>query len=217
MGLADATLRRGARLREGVEVTEVLLDGTRARGVRTVQGETIEGEAVVLATGPFSLSVAAAAGVKLPVQPGKGYHRDIPIGPDGAPDLDIACVLHEASVFCTPMRGFVRFAGTMEFSGLNEVMRRARLEQLTRSARTYFPTLGPAAPLSEWCGIRPMASDGLPIVGPVPGLEGAVVATGHGMLGLTLGPATGRLVADWVLEGGVAPGPRRLSPERFRR
>lgn len=215
MGLAEATLGRGAELREGVEVVDLVVEAGRARGVDTARGERLEADAVVMATGPFSLDVARRAGASLPVQPGKGYHRDIPVGPDGAPDLDIACVLHEASVFCTPMRGFVRFAGTMEFSGLNEVMRRPRLEQLTRAARTFFPTLGPAPPLSEWCGLRPMASDGLPIVGPLPGVEGTVVATGHGMLGLTLGPATGSLVADWVLEGDVAPGPRRLSPGRF--
>jgi D-amino-acid dehydrogenase len=215
VGLADAARRRGAEVREGAEVTSVLMRGERAHGVRLRGGEAIEADAVVLATGPFSLGLARELGAHLPVQPGKGYHRDVAIGPSGAPDVRIACVLHEASVFCTPMDSFVRFAGTMEFSGLEAVMRRDRLEQLTRAARVYFPALGSAAPSSEWCGLRPMASDGLPIVGPIPGADHVVAATGHGMLGVTLGPATGDIVADWVLQGRTDPRWEPMSPERF--
>jgi D-amino-acid dehydrogenase len=157
---------------------------------------------VVLATGPYSLQVARRVGVRLPVQPGKGYHRDIAIGPNGAPALRIACVLNESAVFCTPLYTFVRFAGTMEFSGMNRVMRPSRLRQLTRAAREVFPGLGSARPASEWCGLRPMSVDGLPIVGPLGGVDGLSVATGHGMLGLTLAPVTGEMIANLVLEGG---------------
>jgi D-amino-acid dehydrogenase len=215
MELADRAKRRGIDIREGEGVAEVLLSSGKAAGVRTTGGERVPADVVVLATGPFSLELARRLGSRLPVQPGKGYHRDMLVGDRAAPPLRIACVLNETSVFCTPMEGFVRFAGTMEFSGLNHDMRRDRLEQLSRSARRYLPTLGDAAPLSEWCGLRPMASDGLPIVGPLAGVDGVVVATGHGMLGLTLGPATGSLVADYVLDGRVAPRWKPLSPERF--
>lgn len=215
MQLADRASDRGARICEGVAATEVLTSSGKAAGVRTAQGEDLDADMVVLATGPFSLELARRLGTRLPVQPGKGYHRDLPVGDGAAPPLRIACVLNEASVFCTPMEGFVRFAGTMEFSGLNHEMRRDRLEQLSRSARLYMPKLGDMVPLSEWCGLRPMASDGLPIVGPLAGVEGVLVATGHGMLGLTLGPATGTLVADYVVEGRIDPRWARLSPERF--
>ena len=215
LGVAEAARARGAELREGVTVAEVVVEGGIARGVRLEDGTVIGGDAVVLATGPFSLKLARRLGVRLPVQPGKGYHRDLPVGPGGAPRMRSAGVLNESSVFCTPMDGFVRFAGTMEFSGLNEVMRRPRLEQLTRAAATFFPGLEARAPLSEWCGLRPVASDGLPIVGPLPGLPTVVAATGHGMLGLTLGPSTGALVADWVLDGTTLPLWKRLTPERF--
>lgn len=214
-GLAAAARRRGVEIREGVDVTDVLVESGRATGVRLTGNERVGADAVVLATGPFSLALARRLGTRLPVQPGKGYHRDLPVGPGGAPPLRIACVLNEHSVFCTPLNGFVRFAGTMEFSGLNLDMRRPRLEQLTRAAARAFPGLEARAPLSEWCGLRPVASDGLPIVGPLPGVEGVVAATGHGMLGLTLGPVTGRVVGDWVLEGRTEPLWTRLSPARF--
>lgn len=215
LGVAAAARALGVEIREGAAVSEVLVDGGAARGVRLADGEVVGGDAVVLATGPFSLALARRLGTRLPVQPGKGYHRDLSVVGAGAPKMRVAGVLNEVSVFCTPMDGFVRFAGTMEFSGLNHIMHRQRLEQLTRSAATYLPGLEARAPLSEWCGLRPVASDGLPIVGPLPGVPSVVAATGHGMLGLTLGPVTGELVADWVLDGETLPLWQRLSPARF--
>jgi D-amino-acid dehydrogenase len=212
--LAARAMDRGVEIRTGVSVEDVIVTGGRASGVRTSDGETIGADAVVLATGPFSLGLAARLGTKLPVAPGKGYHQDLPVG-SGSPPLRIAGILNETSVFCTPMDGFVRYAGTMEFSGLNDIMRRPRLEQLTRSAARYFKGFGSAAPLSEWCGLRPVAADGLPIVGALPGVPNVVVATGHGMLGLTLGPVTGRQVASEIVDGVPEAGAVALSPGRF--
>lgn len=212
--LARAAERHGVEVRAGVEVTSVVVEGGRATGVSLANGAVERADAVVLATGPVSLQIAKRLGTRLPVQPGKGYHRDIPIGPNGAPRIRIACVLNEVSAFCLPMETVVRFAGTMEFSGANLVMRRPRLQQLTRGGRLYFPKMGTARPVSEWCGLRPMSVDGLPIVGPLPGVEGVSVATGHGMLGLTLAPVTGEMIANHVLGRGDTRL-EGLSPARF--
>jgi D-amino-acid dehydrogenase len=212
--LAEAARRRGVEIRAGAEACSVVVERDRVQGVRLGSGDVEAGDAVVLATGPYSLQIARQVGVRLPVQPGKGYHRDIGIGPNGAPPLRIACVLNESSVFCTPLRTFVRFAGTMEFSGVNRIMRRPRLQQLTRAARHVFPGLGTARPSSEWCGLRPMSVDGLPMIGGLGDVEGLSVATGHGMLGLTLAPVTGEIVARHVLEGGD-PRTEELAPSRF--
>jgi D-amino-acid dehydrogenase len=214
--LAVVVERRGATVRQDANVTALEITGARARGVRLAGGEVEAADAVVLATGPFSLELARRVGVRLPVQPGKGYHRDIPIGPNGAPKLRIACVLSETSVFCNSLATVVRFAGTMEFSGLDDVMRLPRLTQLTRAAREYIDGIGSARAVSEWCGLRPMSVDGVPIVGPLGGVEGLYVATGHGMLGLTLAPVTGEMIANRVLgrEDARLVG---LSPARFGR
>jgi D-amino-acid dehydrogenase len=216
--LTGAAKRRGAEVREGVTVRSVDEKGGRVIGVHVFDGagggERIDADGVVLATGPFSLRIARRFEARVPVQPGKGYHRDIDVGPNGAPRLRIACVLNESSVFCTPMNTVVRFAGTMEFSGLNHVMRPARLRQLSRAAGEAFPGLGTARPVSEWCGLRPVSMDGLPVVGPVDGVDGLHVATGHGMLGLTLGPVTGQMVAKEILAGGD-PRIEALVPGRF--
>jgi len=214
MRLTEVVRRLGVEVREGTSVSSVTEQGGRVSGVLSAEGERLHADAVVLTTGPFSLGVARRFGTRVPVQPGKGYHRDIEVGPNGSPRLRIACVLNESSVFCTPMDTVVRFAGTMEFSGENHVLRPGRLGQLTRAARAAFPELGTARPVSEWCGLRPVSMDGLPIVGPVPGVDGLHLATGHGMLGLTLGPVTGDMVANTILGPGD-PRVEPLEPSRF--
>ena len=212
--LSKRAVELGVDIREGVGVSGVSIVSGRVAGVLTLEGEVVGADAVVLATGPFSARLARKAGARVPVQPGKGYHRDYAVGPGGAPPIGASCVLSEAAVFCVPMDGRVRFAGTMEFAGVDRKLRPLRLEQLTLAGRTCFPELGYGKPTSEWCGLRPMSVDGLPIIGPLGGVEGLTVATGHGMLGVTLGPVTGEMVARHI----SGEGDSRLaafSPNRF--
>ncbi len=212
--LTSAAEQHGCVIVEGEEAERVTHQRSRVTGVRGRSGDNHPADFVVLATGPFSLGVARRFGARLPVQPGKGYHRDVDIGPNGAPRLRTACVLTETSVFCTPMETAVRFAGTMEFSGENDILRPARLAQLTRAARAAFPAMGTARPISQWCGLRPVSVDGLPLVGSISGMEGLRVATGHGMLGLTLGPVTGQMIANEIL-GEEETRATSLAPSRF--
>jgi D-amino-acid dehydrogenase len=113
------------------------------------------------------------------------------------------------------MDGFVRFAGTMEFSGVNHEIRGARVAQLTKAAKSFFEGVGDVESTSEWCGLRPCTPDGLPIVGPLSAPEGVYLATGHAMLGLTLGPVTGQLVAEWILDGKPSIDVGAMRVERF--
>ncbi|GMR12895.1 MAG: FAD-dependent oxidoreductase [Gemmatimonadota bacterium] len=213
--VAERTSRIGGQLLTGRAVAELVDRRGTVAGVRMADGEVIEADSVVLATGAHSPQLARKLGLDLPIQPGKGYHRDLGMGDGGAPNLQVPCVLSESSVFCTPLDGFVRFAGTMEFSGLNLRMRKGRLEQLTKAAGQYIEGVGDSAPISEWCGLRPVTSDGLPIIGPVPGRDGLYLAMGHGMLGLTLGPITGRVIAEYIQDGSPSVEIAALSPERF--
>ncbi|MDZ7781143.1 MAG: FAD-dependent oxidoreductase [Gemmatimonadota bacterium] len=214
-GLAEAARRLGVCIVEGAEVTDLVVEGGALVGARRGDGTVVPADAALLATGPFALELAGRFGTRLPVRPGKGYHRDLPVGLDDTPPLRIACVLHESAVFCTPLAGRVRLAGTMEFAGVDRELRPERLAQLSRAAGEAFPALAGRPSVSEWCGLRPMSADGLPLVGPLPGLEDVWVATGHGMLGLTLGPVTGELVADGLLGGAPSPHLLALGPERF--
>ena len=214
-GLVDRAERAGVELRTRAEVAEVTVRGQAATGVRLCDGEALEADAVVLATGAYSPELARRLGLDLPLQPAKGYHLDRTPREGETPALRTTCMLGETSVFCTPMDGFLRFAGTLEFSGANHEIRRSRLEQLTKSASEYLEGVGEAESRSEWCGLRPCIADGLPAVGPVPGCAGAFIATGHAMLGLTLGPVTGKLVSEYVLEGSTSLDIGALGPDRF--
>ena len=113
------------------------------------------------------------------------------------------------------MDGFVRFAGTLEFSGVNHEIRRPRLEQLTNASSRYLTTMDDPTVRSEWCGLRPCLPDGMPAVGPLSPYSGLFIATGHAMMGLTLGPVTGKLIAECVLDGLASMDITALSPSRF--
>ena len=213
--MAERVRRHGGDIRPGHPVDAVVPGSGATIGVRTRSGDVIEADALVLATGAYSLELTRALGCPLPVQPGKGYHRDLEVGDGSAPALNAACVLAETSVFCTPRDGTLRLAGTMEFSGLNHRMRQPRLEQLTTAAGRYMDGIGTTGVRSEWCGLRPCTPDGLPIVGRVPGHDRVFVATGHAMSGLTLSPVTGSLIADLVLGERPAIDIRALGAHRF--
>lgn len=213
--LADRARLRGVAVRTGVEVTAVAVERSRVTGVRAADGHTLPADAVVVTTGAYTGPLVTRLGYRLPLQPAKGYHCDRDPLPGRTPQLGVACMLGETSVFCTPMSGFVRFAGTLEFSGLNHEIRRGRLDQLTRSATRYLMGMGDAPARSEWCGLRPCLPDGLPVIGPAPRHAGLFVATGHAMLGLTLGPVTGKLMAEAVLEGRPSPSLHAFRLDRF--
>ena len=130
--LANRAQRNGAEFRTRTEIADILTADRSLRGVRTQSGEFIEASSVILATGAYSAPLVRKLGLKFPLQAAKGYHRD-QATTEGT-TLRRACVLGENMVFCTPMDGFVRYAGTLEFSGVNHDIRRPRLEQLTNAA-----------------------------------------------------------------------------------
>jgi D-amino-acid dehydrogenase len=213
--MAQRARSYGAEFRTGAEVVALRTIDRMARGVRTRNGGVIESDCVVLAGGAYCGALIRKLGVRFPLQPAKGYHRDWQPGEGKPPLLRHACVLGENLVFCTPLDGFVRFAGTLEFSGVNHEIRRARLDQLTNAARRYFTAMDDGVVRSEWCGLRPCLPDGLPAVGPVSRYPGLFVATGHAMMGLTLGPVTGKLIAESILDGSASTDITALRPERF--
>lgn len=213
--MAACAERQGAEFRSTTPVAGLRILGGRVGGVELENGELVTADAVVLATGAYSVPLLRQLGIRFPLQAAKGYHRDCESKQVGTPLLSHACVLGESMVFCTPMDGFVRFAGTLELSGVNHDIRRPRLEQLTSSARRYFKTMEDPAVKAEWCGLRPCLPDGLPALGPVPRYPGLFVATGHAMMGLTLGPVTGKLISECILDDSPSMDVTALRPDRF--
>ncbi len=101
---------------------------------------------------------------------------------------------------CSPFTEGVRLAGTLELTGIDVSLNRGRVDSIVRAASAYLRDWRPEGLQLEWAGLRPMAPDGLPLIGAVPRFPHLYVATGHGMLGVTLAPATAEALAPLVLE-----------------
>lgn len=197
VGLAAACQRRGVTLRTDCEARAIVRDrGGRAAGVALASGETVEADSVVVAAGIWSTEFNDSLGLAVPMQPARGYHVQL----EGVPSLPFTgCVLHESFVAVTPMRHQLRLAGTLEIAPVGRPWMRNRLEMLSRGAARYIRGVTEARVVAEWAGYRPCTSDGMPVIGAVPGQPGVFIGTGHAMMGMTLGPVTGRALADLLL------------------
>ena len=212
--LADRVKSHGGEVRTRSQLVDVDVIDDRFRGVRLHSGERIEADTLVLAAGIWSTKLAASLGLDIPMQAGKGYHRDIN---KPSPCITVASVLAERHVAVTPIGDVLRLSGTVEFSGINDRLVRRRLDMLSDAARLYFDGLGECQTVSEWCGLRPCTADGLPIVGWAPRPAGVFIATGHARMGLTLGPITGRLASECILDGRPSIDITPLRVDRFSR
>ncbi|UCG97146.1 MAG: FAD-binding oxidoreductase [Burkholderiales bacterium] len=115
----------------------------------------------------------------------------------------------------TPLNGGLRLAGTVELGGVNLRPTRRRMDMLPVGARAYIRGIDEARVESTWCGLRPMTADGLPAIGWAPGVEGVFIATGHAMMGFLLGPLSGRLAAEAILDRETSFDLTALTPARF--
>lgn len=202
--------RRGVALRSGVQATGFERDDGTLRAVQTTEG-TIEAEAVVLAAGAWSKSLARQLDLDLPVEPAKGYSVTVE-SPNGSPDVPF--ILAEDKVSVTPMGEELRVAGTLELAGFDGSVDPHRVRPILETAAEYGAAIDPTAPETAdvWVGFRPCTPDGLPLIGPVPQYDNLVLATGHCMLGVSLAPITGQLVAEVLTGESPAQdlGPLRL-------
>jgi D-amino-acid dehydrogenase len=211
-GLAGRIHERGVTLKPGTEALGFETRGRRITGVRTTRGD-LRPQQILLATGSWSPGLVRDLGLKLPIQPAKGYSITYR-RPGSSPRLPL--LLGEASVAVTPMGPYLRFAGTLELAGLDFTINRRRVGAILRAAGRYLDTRLETPDLIEiWRGLRPCTPDGLPIIGRSPAHENLILATGHAMIGVSLGPITGKLVSELVQ--GVTPtiDVKALSLARF--
>ena len=213
--LAERTVAHGAEIRTNTELVEVLTDDGRLTGVRLDSGERVEADTLVMAAGIWTTRMAKAIGLNVPMEAGKGYHRNITRPTRPTHCLKVATVLAEKHVAVTPMGNVLRLSGTVEFSGINDRLVPKRLDMLTTAARQYLKGLGQSQTISEWCGLRPCTADGLPVVGWAPRPAGVFIATGHARMGFTLGPITGRLAAECILDGRPSLDLTPMRVDRF--
>lgn len=208
MGAWRRTLEaKGVTILENRPVKQIRRENGSARAIVTDQGE-IEGDTFIFAMGAWTPKLSTELGCMIPVQPGKGYSITM-ARPEPCPAYPM--ILEEYHVAVTPFASGYRLGSTMEFAGYNDTLNRGRLDMLRRGAKEYLvaPTAEPVQ--EEWFGWRPMCADSVPIIGRTPGLANTYLATGHSMLGVTLAPATGKLVSELVL--GEKP---HIDPEPYR-
>ncbi|MHB8339783.1 MAG: NAD(P)/FAD-dependent oxidoreductase [Mycobacteriales bacterium] len=209
-GLAGWLVGAGARVVENTSVSSFPRGDARVTAVETNAG-AFPADAVVLAAGAWTGRLLRRLGVRLPLQGGKGYSFSVQLADPPSTPL----YLLEAKMGVTPLGGRVRFAGTMEIAGLDNRLDPRRLAAMTRNAQHYVVDW-PADTLAEqWAGLRPMTGDGLPVIGPAPGVPNVFIATGHAMLGVTLAPATGEALSRLVLNGETDTVLAPFGVERF--
>ncbi|MEM9208044.1 MAG: FAD-dependent oxidoreductase [Pseudomonadota bacterium] len=189
----------GGQAEFGVRVHRLRRDGRRIAGVETSAGERIA-DKVVIAAGVQSPRLAADAGVDLPVKPAKGYSVTVEIPPSET--LPALPVIDDSMHAClTPLGRRLRMVGTVEFTGFDTRIDRARTENLYRLFETLLPDIAARtdrATASPWAGLRPMSYDDRPFIGGT-GVEGLYVNCGHGPLGWTMAAGSGQLLADQMI------------------
>lgn len=168
--------------------------GQLARSARVTDG-SIDADHFVVATGAWTPQLSQVLGVRIPIEPGKGYSITIP-RPARCPHFPM--IFPEHRVALTPMESGLRLGSIMEFVGYDDRILNRRLRLLTDAASAYLRE--PIAPsqANSWYGWRPMTYDSTPVIDCCPGFSNVYLATGHNMLGLSMAPATGRLIAELI-------------------
>ncbi|MFT4234037.1 MAG: FAD-binding oxidoreductase [Microbacterium sp.] len=200
--LGAAVVARGGELVTGHEVTVVTSSGRPS--VTLSNGDRRSADSVVIATGAWLPLLARRLGVRTLVQAGRGYSFTVATD---EPTEHPVYFPHERMA-CTPYQGRFRIAGTMEFRGPDEPFQPRRVEAIVAGARRLFRGIDLDERQDEWVGSRPVTPDGMPLVGQTRAKD-VYVAGGHGMWGIVLGPATGRLLAHQITTGET---PDELKP-----
>jgi D-amino-acid dehydrogenase len=201
----------GVAIEEHCMLNRFRLSGDRIVAAATPKGE-FSADHYVLAAGAWSAPIAKQMDMKLPIQPGKGYSITMQ-RPAACPQ--VPCYLYERRVVATPWPSGYRLGGTMEFSGFSSSLNAERLGALKAAAGEYLRDPLGQPVVEEWSGLRPMTYDDLPVIGRAPRFSNLTLATGHGMLGITTAPATGKLVAEIVCAVPPHIDPAPFSPARF--
>lgn len=206
--LADSVRARGGTIREGASVTGITED---AKGVRLAfsWGGEESYDRVVVATGTWLDELVRDFGVRVPVQAGRGYSFSVPI--DHAPRGPI--YLPAQRVACTPLGDRLRVTGMMEFRRPDDPLDPRRIAAIVDATRPLLTGIDLDDRQDEWVGSRPCTPDGLPLIGATNSPR-VYVAGGHGMWGMTLGPATGQLLAQTMITGRPAPELTPFDPRR---
>jgi len=211
--MVDYLTDNGVTFYSGTEVTDFVYHDGSIQYIKTDK-EEFQFDEVVLATGSWSGSMAKKLHLSLPMQAGKGYSFTLN---NVEKNVRIPSIFLEARVAVTPMGNSLRFGGTMEITGIDHRISMNRVKGIVDAIPRYYPEMKVAMPALQevWHGLRPCSPDGLPYIGRSKKVKNLVIATGHAMMGLSLGPGTGKLVSEIIDRNTSSISLTAFDPERF--
>jgi D-amino-acid dehydrogenase len=208
-GYADLLVKRGGRLVEGE--ARSLTEAPGGWKVATRSG-WIEAREVVVALGPWAGDLLRAHGLRVPLGWKRGYHMHYRA--EGNASLSRPVIDAERGYALAPMTKGIRLTTGAEFATRDAPATPVQLGRAEAAAHEIFPLGAPIDP-EPWLGRRPCLPDMVPVIGPTPGKPGLWLAFGHHHLGFTLGPVTGRLIAEMMTGEQPFTDPRPYRVDRF--
>jgi len=193
--LKSFLLKNGVSFIENQAIDELLILGDKISAIKT-KNQEFKADEFVIAAGSWTPELVKKLGISIPIQAGKGYRINV----ERPTNISIPAILMEAKVAVTPMNGFTRFAGTMEIGGINHTINPVRVNAIVNAAENYYNNLkiNEEEKVTAQCGLRPCSPDGLPFIGKISSIKNATIASGHAMMGWSLGPVTGKLVSEII-------------------
>jgi len=204
---------KSVHFQTGTIVEDFILESSNIKIIKTDRGDFTFDE-IVIATGSWSGMLVAKLDLSLPMQAGKGYSFTVP---NMEKNVRIPSIFLDARVAVTPMGNSLRFGGTMEITGVDHSISMNRVKGIVESIPKYYPEMKVELPEQNkiWHGLRPCSPDGLPYIGRSKKINNLVLATGHSMMGLSLGPGTGKLVSELINYEKTSITIDAFMPERF--
>src|SRR5260221_489648 len=211
VGLAEKAQGLGVQVWTKTEAMGFESSQGKITKVHTTRGD-ISPKQIILATGSWSPEVVRGLKLRIPIQAAKGYSVTLE-NPVITPKLPL--LFGEARVVVNPLGSALRFAGTLEMAGMDFSFNSRRLNAIRKSSSSYLPGLEEAKVLEIWRGLRPCTPDGLPIISRSSNFENLIIAAGHAMLGMSLGPITGKLVSQLIVGEKTDLNVKPFSVNRF--
>tara|TARA_B100001059_G_scaffold46028_1_gene38846 strand:+ start:306 stop:1553 length:1248 start_codon:yes stop_codon:yes gene_type:complete len=193
------------------KVQDLVISKDAIKEVMTTKRK-LKADEVLIAAGSWSPLLTRKLGVKIPIQAGKGYR----INTERETGITIPALLVEAKVAVTPMNGFTRFAGTMELAGINDTINPKRVKAISKAVSNYYQglSLTKEEEATADFGLRPCSPDGLPYIGRTHKYKNLIIASGHAMMGWSLGPPTGKLVSEIISDKKLSLDIKPFHPDR---
>jgi D-amino-acid dehydrogenase len=204
-------LNQGVEIKANEKVLDIQIKNGAIGKVVTSQGSYLADE-YILAAGSWTGLVAKKLGMKLLLQAGKGYRINV----NRDTKILLPAILAEAKAAVTPMNGFTRFAGTMEIAGISDTINPLRVKAIAKAAEDYYQhvSINQEEIEDASSGLRPLSPDGLPYIGRTQQCSNLTIATGHAMMGWSMAPGTGKLVAEIISETKTSLELNPFSPDR---